>query len=106
MLVIGLAIATRAQTTPSASTTLDQNVRRITTPPLNQSLIFMRVQKPNEIRLNRVTYDGIFVHFARRENPLQLINPVAPPPYTSLDNVVLDPITGRGTGLKFFSISF
>ena len=106
MLVIGLTVATRAQTAPSASTTVDQMLRRITTPPLNRSLIYMRVEKPNEIRLNRVTYDGIFVHFARRENPLQLINPVAPPPYTSLDNLVLDPMTGRGTGLKFFSISF
>lgn len=104
MLVISLAIMSRAQTAPSASA--DPNARTLMPPPLNQNLIFIRVQKPNEIRLNRVTYDGIFVHFAKRENPLQLINPAAPPPYASMDNVVLDPITRRGTGLKLFSISF
>ena len=50
--------------------------------------------------------DGILVHFAKRENPLQLINPVAPLPYTSMDNVVLDPISQEVTGWKLFSISF
>lgn len=66
----------------------------------------MRPEKPNEIRLNHVVFDGILVHFAKPQNQLELINPVAPLPYTSMDNVVLDPITQKVTGWKLFSISF
>jgi len=108
MLAISLATAAGAQTqtAPSASTTANQSTGISTLPPSRQSLLYLRPVKPNEIRLNHVAYDGIFVHFAKRENPLQLINPVAAPPYSSMDNVVLDPITQKVTGWKLFSISF
>ena len=104
MLALCAAVAARAQTSPTA-TSQDQNNLRLT-PPLNPSLIYLRPQKPNEVRFNHVAVDGILVHFAKRENQLQLINPVAPLPYTSMDNVVLDPITRNMTGWKLFSISF
>ena len=100
------AIAARAQTAPTASTTTDQNAHRLTPPSPNLSLIYTRPLRPNEVRFDRVSCDGILVHFAKRENQLQLINPVAPPPYTSMDNVVSDPITKKVTGWKLFSISF
>ena len=75
-------------------------------PPVDLNLVYIRPLRPNEIRLNRVTYSGILVHFAKPENQLQLINPTAPPPYSSMDNAVLDPNTQRVTGWKLFSISF
>jgi hypothetical protein len=117
MLVISLAIAARAQNAPSARTV--QSARTLTPPaPPNRNLPYIRPEKPNEIRKDRVTYSGSFVYLAKRENPLQLINPLAPLPYTSMDNVVLDPISIPqramvqdpivlgATGWKLFSISF
>lgn len=106
LLALSAAIAARAQTAPSATTTQNQSTQRLAPPPGNPSLIYMRPQKPNEIRFDHRSCDGIFVQLAKRQNPLQLINPVAPPPYTSMDNVALDPITQKVTGWKFFSISF
>ena len=39
------------------------------------------------------------------DNPLQLVNPFAPPEYGSgYDNVVRDPIDGQGTGISALSI--
>ena len=84
----------------------DQSTRAITPPRADLRLLYTRPEKPNEIRFDHSSVDGILVHFAKRENPLQLINPVAPPPYTSMDNVALDPITRKVTGWKLFSISF
>ena len=104
VLALCAAMAARAQTSPTV-TVQDQNNLRLT-PALNPSLVYLRPQKPNEIRYDHVVVDGILVHFAKPENQLQLINPVAPPPYTSMDNVVLDPNTRKVTGWKLFSISF
>jgi hypothetical protein len=40
-------------------------------------------------------------------NPLQLVNPAAPAKYGSAeDNVLRDPISGRVSGWKIFSIGF
>jgi hypothetical protein len=47
------------------------------------------------------------VLLSKTGNPLQLINPAAPPAYGSPeDNVARDPITGEISGLSLFSISF
>jgi hypothetical protein len=63
--------------------------------------------KPNEIFGTRFGFSGIFVQVAKTRNPLQLINPFAPPQYGSgNDNVVWNVITGAPSGLKLFSISF
>lgn len=108
LLALSATIAARAQTqtAPTATTTQDQNAQKSARTPANLNIIYMRPEKPNEIRFDHRSVDGILVHFVKRENPLQLINPVAPAPYTSMDNVVLDPITQKVTGWKFFSISF
>jgi hypothetical protein len=104
LLTLCAAITARAQTSPTASTTVNQGTGIFT--PSRMDLIYMRPQKPNEVRFDRTSVDGILVDFGKRENPLQLINPAAPLPYTSMDNVVLDPITQNVTGWKLFSISF
>jgi hypothetical protein len=106
LLALCAGIAAQAQTSATANTTLDQSTRRLMLPPVDLNLVYIRPQKPNEIRLDRVTYSGILVHFAKPENQLQLINPMAPPPYSSMDNAVLDPNTHNVTGWKLFSISF
>ena len=63
--------------------------------------------KPNEIVKGNLTYSGVIVEALKSGNVLELINPVAPPAYgKSEDNVARDPITGRVSGLKFFSIRF
>lgn len=56
---------------------------------------------------DRITYSGIAVQLFHAPQPLHLINPWAPKAYGSGDqNLVLDPITKRPVGLKFFAINF
>jgi hypothetical protein len=62
--------------------------------------------KPNEIATGNVIMSGIGVEAVKQPNPLQLINPMAPPQYGSPDiNMVRDPTSHR-TGLKLFAIKF
>jgi hypothetical protein len=64
-------------------------------------------REPNETKINGITYSGILVQLATTDQPLELINPFAPSEYGSAqDNTVLDPITGRPSGLKLLSIEF
>jgi hypothetical protein len=64
-------------------------------------------QKPNEIRAGRLTLEGITVEAVKTDNPLQLLNPFAPSQYGEAeDNVLRDPISGRISGLKLFSVRF
>ena|SRR5438093_936858 len=61
----------------------------------------------NRLMGQRFIYTGILVELTRADNPLQMLNPLAPERYgTPEDNVARDPITGRVTGLKLFSLSF
>ena len=62
--------------------------------------------KPNELPAGRFIISGISVEAVKQRNPLQLINPLAPPQYGSPDdNMVRDPTSHR-TGLKIFAIRF
>ena len=51
---------------------------------------------------------GVIPRAIRVGNPLQLLNPFAPPMYgTAEENTVPDPnVPGQGDGIKLFSISF
>jgi hypothetical protein len=75
--------------------------------------------KPNEVVIGRTTYSGIAVQLLKTDNPLQLIDPFAPPKYGSPgDNVMPDTFPagaangppdsffGRVLRLKIFSIDF
>jgi len=63
--------------------------------------------KPNQITVGDISYEGIAVEITRVDNPFQLINPGAGPEYGNAeDNLVRDPITGRSSGLKLFSLQF
>jgi hypothetical protein len=64
--------------------------------------------KPNEIVVGTTKLSGIGPQVAKAKNPLQLINPFAPPEYGSgQDNVVRAPaIERRSPFLKFFSFDF
>lgn len=67
----------------------------------------LKIPRPNEITVGNISYDGIFVQVAVADNPLQLFNPAAGPQFGSAeDNLVRDPITGRASGLKLFSLEF
>ena len=64
-------------------------------------------EKPNEIRLGKITLSGSLVEAVKVENPLQLINPWAPREYgESQDNATFSLITNQVTGWKLFSIEF
>jgi hypothetical protein len=64
-------------------------------------------QKPNELRLGKITLSGSLVEAVKVDNPLQLINPWAPREYgESQDNATFSLITNRVTGWKLLSIEF
>ena len=63
--------------------------------------------KPNEIVAGKVTYSGIAVEALKTDNPLQLLNPAAPPEYGSPeDNLLQAQPSGSGSAWKIFSIGF
>ncbi len=98
---LGASVA-GAQTTNS-NTTL-QSVPTLPTPPPQGVL---RPERPNEINRGNVAYSGLVVQVAKARNPLQLVNPAAPPEYGSaMDNLDRDPTSGRAFGLKIFSLRF
>ena len=54
-----------------------------------------------------VAYTGIGVQLVQAEQPLQLLNPLAPKSYgTGEQNVILDMFTEQPVGLRLFSINF
>jgi len=63
--------------------------------------------RPNEIKVGRLTLDGVGVQLAKADNPLQLLNPFAPAKYGSPeDNVFRSPVDGKISGLKVFEVKF
>ena len=61
-----------------------------------QDLFIRQEEKPNEIIRNNVSYSGIFVELEKTDQPLQLINPLAPVEYGSAeDNTARNPIDGE-----------
>jgi len=107
--ILAAAITANSQSAPADSSLLDARILRPSEPRLaNQNpLLIEKTEKPNQVVGKNVTYSGIAVQLARTDNPLQLINPAAPPQYGSPeDNVARDPINGKVTGLKIFAIDF
>lgn len=64
-------------------------------------------EKPNELRLEKITLSGSLVEAVKVPNPLQLFNPWAPREYgESQDNAAFSVITGQVTGWKVFAFEF
>jgi hypothetical protein len=62
--------------------------------------------KPNEITIGKFTFSGITIELVKMPNPLQVLNPFAPPEYGPGEiNLARDP-RGHPSGLRFFSIEF
>jgi hypothetical protein len=107
-LVAVLALAAGAANLNAQSTNTDKSV------PDDQTIqraleIRLTVEQPklSEIMRQRVTYDGVLVTAARSHRLWELLNPAAPLEYGALeDTIVRDPISGRLSGVKLFSIRF
>ena len=108
------ALTARAQnpdTTPSQPPRLRDSIeseitREVRQQPPGQTPLFLLTTPANEMNLGGVTCDGILVQMAK-DNPLELINPAAPPEYGSpVDNSTWDLTEQRVTGWKLFSIKF
>ncbi len=102
IIVLGVEISNSQTTLPQ-----DSFASRFAQQQADEHFLSVPPQKPNEMTVNGRAYEGIFVQMAKTSNPLELINPAAPPEYgSSEDNVVFDPITGNASGLKLFSVRF
>ena len=89
------------------STTINETLQTWTARRLQETPPRIDEIKPNEIKVGKLTYSGIAVEAIKLDNPLQLINPAAPVQYGfAEDNLVRDPVVGRVSGLKLFSIKF
>jgi hypothetical protein len=106
VVVLFTAITAYAQTATPGNDAMESQIRRGLATRPEQSYFALQLEKANEIKRNGVTYNGILVELAKTDNPLQLINPAAPPEYgSSEDNVVRD-ANGEQRGLNLFSIHF
>jgi hypothetical protein len=85
----------------------DESMEARTARRMSEISVELRLDRPNEVTVRNFTLDGISVQALRTDNPWQLINPLAPPEYGyGEDNVARDPINGKASGLKVFSIKF
>jgi hypothetical protein len=116
LLLLFSALAVQAQSTnaPLIKMPLTNTVPRLAGESLEAQTIGtglpglnLNELKPNEIARGRFLYSGIAVELLKKRNPLQLINPIAPPEYGSPDdNIVRDPPSGKVRGFKLFAIRF
>jgi hypothetical protein len=101
------AISVRAQyvpSTPAEDAMQTHILQRMA--PSRQDLLTLQPPPPNQVTINGHTYNGSIVEMVKTRQPLEMINPAAPPEYgTAEDNTVID-FSGRGTGLKLFAIQF
>ena len=102
-----IAVGVQSQTTSTEDAMDAQIMRQLGAYPSSKDLFTAGVEKPNEVKVNGLTYSGFFVELIKTDNPLQLINPLAPAEYGSAeDNTARDAITGEPLGFKLFSIQF
>jgi hypothetical protein len=101
-----LAVALAAGTAAAQQNSLNQMVQSELSRHSDRDFVLVKKDKPNEIKTSRVTYGGLAVEAAKARSPLDLVNPAAPGYGPGDDNVHVDPITGRASGLTFFSIRF
>jgi hypothetical protein len=108
ILLLGLAaITAQAQSTTNTPTGPDRDFESVAARLSLRNPPVIREAKPNEMIGARISCDGIFVEAAKHHDLFQLLNPFAPAEYGSAaDNLVLDPILGRPSGLKFFRLKF
>jgi hypothetical protein len=102
-----LLCAFGAYTANAQTTSTERLIETTGAKPGKQASTLSLATKQNEIVKGNVAYNGIAVQILKTSNPLQLVNPAAPARYGSAeDNLMRDPITGRGAGLRIFCIRF
>jgi hypothetical protein len=107
LLALFAALSVYAQSTPAEDAMESQINRSLRDWPQSRNLFTLQLEKANEIKHDGVTYSGILVEMSKTDNVFELINPAAPAEYGDTeDNTARDPISGKVSGLKFFSIRF
>ncbi len=101
------AVSVRAQYVPGTAAEDAMHTEILQrTAPSRQDLLTIQPQQPNEVKINGRTYSGSMVETVKTRNPLQMVNPAAPPEYGSWEENTMIDFSGSGTGLKLFAISF
>jgi hypothetical protein len=98
-LVGSLAAGPEQPVQPTAKTQLPP-------PQFSADELTLKTEAPNEIQGRHITYTGVLPQVIKARQPLQLINPAAPPEYwPEHDNADRDS-NGNITGFKFLSFKF
>jgi hypothetical protein len=93
-------VAANAESARTAESLEARTMRRVQETTLDDN-------KPNEIKAGSLSYSGIAIEIVKVDNPFELINPAAPRQYGLAEaNLVRDPVHGRVSGWKIFSIEF
>jgi hypothetical protein len=105
-----LAAGTLTAQPPKTAPQPNDNSARTTIGAAGQADFALKTpEKPNEVTLGKHTYSGVAVQLVKTKNPLQLINPLAPPEYgyghENLDRDVITRKVHYGA-FKIFSVSF
>ena len=107
ILLTVLTAGTLAAQPPAQSPKKADHTVKTDLPSGHESLIVVKPESANSIAGRKVVYSGVAVQIAKTKNPLQLLNPFAPPEYGSgHENLDRDIITGKPTGFKIISVSF
>lgn len=106
LLAIASTLVCRAQSSPTNQVGVVDQARPSVMSDVPPLLARPTNDYPQLIR-RTMDYDGAIPQARRSRNPLQLINPFAPANYGSgLNNVVVDPRTGRAEGISIFTARF
>ena len=105
ILILFAAFGVIAADNPSVQT--DESMEARTVRRIRETNVAITLERPNELTVGNLTLDGVAILAVRADNPLQLVNPFAPAEYgRAEDNVTWDPVSGKASGLKLFSIKF
>lgn len=96
--------AAPAQAVIAPFATVESGPKQATNAPV---LRLPPLETPKPIPDSGVRYGGLISQAGQMKQPLQLFNPLAPPEYgNGLQNLALNPETGRAEGVTLFSIHF
>ena len=105
-LFIALIVSTAGAMGQDATSGVSKDTQA-TTSDREKAAPVVKMEAPKQMIGKKFKYDGALIKLIKADNPLQMINPFAPAKYGSgYDNVVRNPIIGKGEAISLISVRF